>query len=158
MGFLRSSLFSFVLSAIVVSQTAVSAWEGPEDNKRETELLEMDDATLAWEAREPCVKASITTLVATNETIAKRKDALRYLTAIMAMKRKKDGKVPPWLYELTTQAEQGSAQECLATAQKVYLPSEVPPEGQEPGQPPAQEQAAKEQPAQEQSTREKKEK
>lgn len=123
----------------------VSAWEGPEDNKSEAELLEMDDATLAWEAQGPCVKASITTLVATHETIAKRKDALRYLTAMVAMKRKKDGKVPPWLYELATQAEQAVAQGCMDIARKVYFPSEASLNGQEQGQPPGQEQAVQQQ-------------
>ena len=144
-GFLRSFFFMFFLSGLVLSQTRVLAWEGPEDNKPETELLEMDDATLAWEAQGPCVKASITTLVATHETIAKRRDALRYLTTILAMKRKKEGKVPSWLYELATQAEQGAAQACMEIAKKVYLPPETPLEGQTQEQPPVQEQSAEKQ-------------
>jgi len=149
-GLLRSFLISLVVFGAFLSRTEVLAWEGPEDNKPEAELLEMDDATLAWEARGPCVKASITSLVATHESIAKRKDALRYLTAIVTMKRKKDGKVPSWLYDLTVRAERGAAQECMEIAEKLYFPPDTPPEGQEQGQPQTQEQAA----AQPQSTQE----
>jgi len=112
-----------VLCALLLPLVSLSlAWEGPDDNKSETELQEMDDSTLAWEAQGPCVMASITSLVVTGDTIAKRKAALRYLASIIAVKRKKDGKVPPWLYELAAQADKGSAQGCDAVARNVYLP------------------------------------
>jgi hypothetical protein len=119
-----------------------AAWEGPTDNKPETELQEMDDPTLAWEAQEPCVKASITALVVTKDTLARRKEALRYLASIVVMKRKKDRKVPPWLYELTAQAEKGSAQGCNDVAKNVYLPPATPPGEQAQDQPQTQEQPA----------------
>ena len=101
----------------------------------------MDDATLAWEAQGPCVSAAVTALAVTTDTIAKRKEALRYLAAILAAKRKKDNKVPPWLYELAVQADQGSASGCNDVARTVYLPPETPPEEQS-QDPQAQEQAA----------------
>ena len=125
-------------------------WDGPDDNKPETELLEMDDPTLAWETQEPCVTASLTSLVVTKDTIAKRKAALRYLASIVAMKRKKDGQAPPWLYELAVQAEKGSSQGCRDIARNVYLlpvpppgeQSEAPPQAQ--AQPPSGQEAAAE--------------
>lgn len=106
------------------------SWDGPEDNKSVAELQEMDEATLAWEAQGPCVRAAVTTLVASNDTLKKRKEALRYLASILVARRKKDGKIPPWLYEMSSQADKGSALGCNDVAQKVYLPSETPPEGQ----------------------------
>jgi hypothetical protein len=130
------------VGCILLLQTVTAAWEGPADNKPEAELQAMDDPTLAWEARGPCVKAAITTLVVTTGTVAERKDALRYLSMMLEVKRKKDGKVPPWLYELTAQAEKGSMQGCLDVAQKVYLPPETPPEEQPQDQQQAQEQAS----------------
>lgn len=108
----------------------------------------MDDPTLAWEARGPCEKAAITTLVVTTETVAKRREALRYLSTMLEMKRKKDGKVPLWLYELTAQAEKGTVQGCTEVAQKVYLPPETPPDGQAQEQQQTQEQTAQDKEAQ----------
>lgn len=107
------------------------SWDGPEDNKPATELQEMDEATLAWEAQGPCMRAAVTTLVASNDTLKKRKEALRYLASILAARRKKDGKIPPWLYEMSLQADKGSMSGCNEVAQKMYLPSETPLEGQE---------------------------
>lgn len=107
------------------------SWEGPEDNKPLAELQAMDDPTLAWEAQGPCVKATITTLVATPETIGKRREAQRYLASLIAMKQKKDGKAPPWLYDLVAQAEKGSLQGCNDVTRKVYLPPEAPAAGQD---------------------------
>jgi hypothetical protein len=106
------------------------SWDGPEDNKPVAELQAMDDPTLAWEAQGVCVNAAITTLAVTTDTIAKRKEALRYLAAILAAKRKKDNKIPPWLYELAAQADRGSASGCNDVAKTVYLPPETPPEEQ----------------------------
>jgi hypothetical protein len=106
------------------------SWDGPEDSKPAAELEAMDEPTLAWEAQGACVRATITTLVATKDTIDKRKEALRYLASILAVKRKKDGKIPPWLYELSSQADKGSMFGCNEVAKKVYLPPETPPEGQ----------------------------
>ena len=116
------------------------AWDGPDDNKPETELLEMDDPTLAWETQEPCVTASLTSLVVTKDTITKRKAALRYLASIVAMKRKKNGQAPPWLYELAVQAEKGSAQGCHDIARNIYLPPSPPSGEQSEAQPQTQEQ------------------
>lgn len=107
----------------------------------------MDDPTLAWEAQGPCVRAAITTLVVTNDTIAKRKEALRYLAVILATKRKRDSKVPPWLYELAAQADKGSASGCNDVAKTVYLPPATPPEE------PPQDQQAQEQTAQAPTTK-----
>jgi hypothetical protein len=80
------------------------------------------------------MKAAVITLVVTTETLTERKEALRYLFSMLAMKRKKDGKVPPWLYELAAQAEKGAMQGCTDIAQKVYAPPETPPEDQAPEQ------------------------
>jgi hypothetical protein len=129
-----------------------ASWDGPEDNKSPEELQEMDEPTLAWEAEGPCVRAAITSIVVSNDTISKRKEALRYLTAMLVAKRKKDGKIPPWLYEMASQAEKGSAPGCNDTAQKVYLPPPAPPEGQAPDA----QAAAKDAPAE--STKKKKKK
>lgn len=140
------------VNCVLLLQTALAAWEGPADNKPEAELQAMDDPTLAWEARKPCVKAAITTLVVTTATAAERREALRYLATMLEMKRKKDGKVPPWLYELTAQAEKGAVQGCTDVAQRVYLPSETPPDGQAQEQQQSPEQAAQ---GQDKSTQEK---
>lgn len=129
-----------LIGCALLLQTAAAAWEGPADNKPETELQAMDDPTLAWEAQSPCVNASITTLVVTQDTIAKRKAALRYLASLVVMKRKKDGKVPPWLYELLAQAENGAAQGCNDIAKNVYLSPETSPGEQDQQQ--AQDQSA----------------
>jgi hypothetical protein len=129
------------LGCVFLLQTVTVAWEGPADNKPEVELQAMDDPTLAWEARGPCVKAAITTLVVTTGTVATRREALGYLSLMLEMKRKKDGKVPPWLYELTVQAERGAVQGCTDVAQKVYFPPETPPEEESQEEQQAQEQA-----------------
>ena len=137
--FLQTVLLS--VGCVLLLQTVTAAWEGPADNKPETELQGMDEPTLAWEARGPCVKAAITTLVVTTGTVATRREALGYLSTMLEMKRKKDGKVPPWLYELMVQAEKGAVQSCVDVAQKVYLPPETPPEEQAQDQQQTQEQA-----------------
>jgi hypothetical protein len=90
----------------------------------------MDEPMLAWEAQGPCIKAAITALVVTSETIARRKEALRYLGTIIAVARKKDGKVPPWLYELAAQADSASLQGCNEVAKRIYQSSETSPPGQ----------------------------
>jgi hypothetical protein len=148
----RWSFSSLVITSLCLVFLPVpgAAWDGPDDNKPETELLEMDDPTLAlaWETQGPCVAASFTSLVVTKETVARRKAALRYLASIVAMKRKKDGQAPPWLYELAVQAEKGSAQGCHDIARSIYLPllpssgeqSEAQPQTQE--QPVASQEAA----------------
>jgi hypothetical protein len=106
------------------------SWESSEENKPAAELQAMDEPTLAWEAQGPCVKAATTAFVVTTETVTKRRDALRYLAFILDTKRKKDGKVPPWLYELAKHAEQGGVQGCHEVASRIYLPPEAPAEGQ----------------------------
>jgi hypothetical protein len=128
------------VGSVLLLQTMTAAWEGPADNKPEAELQAMDDPTLAWEARGPCVKAAITTLIVTTETATERREALRYLSTMLEIKRKKDGKIPLWLYELTAQAEKGAVQGCIDVARKVYLPSETPPaeQGQDQQQAPEQ--------------------
>jgi hypothetical protein len=103
------------------------AWENAEDNKPAAELQAMDEPTLAWEVQGPCVKAATTALIVTTDTLAKRKEALQYLALIITVMRKKDNKVPPWLYELASQAESGSLQKCNEIAKRVYLPPEPPP-------------------------------
>jgi hypothetical protein len=105
-------------------------WEGPEDNKPANDLQAMDDPTLAWEAQGPCVRAARTAFVVTPDTIVKRRDAQRYLALIIDTKRKKEGKVAPWLYELAKYAEQGAVQGCNDVASKIYLPSETPLAGE----------------------------
>jgi hypothetical protein len=133
------------VGCVLLLQTATVAWEGPADNKPEAELQAMDDPTLAWEARGPCMKAAITTFVVTTGTVAERKEALRYLSMMLEIKRKQGGKVPPWLYELTAQAERGDVQGCTDVAKKVYLPPETSPEEQVQDQQQTSEQAAQEQ-------------
>ncbi len=137
--------FSVFLSYACCWSTTGFSWDGPEDNKPAAELQAMDDATLAWEAQAVCVSAAITALAVTTDTIAKRKEALRYLAAIVAAKRKKDNKVPPWLYELSAQADKGSASGCNDVAKTVYLPPEAPPAEQ------SQDAQTQEQPAQQDS-------
>lgn len=127
MGLRVLQVILLLIGCVLPLHTVAAAWEGPSDNKPETELQVMDDPTLAWEAQGPCVKASITTLVVTQDTIAKRKAALHYLASLVVMKRKKDGNVPPWLYELLAQAENGSAQGCNDVAKNVYLAPETSP-------------------------------
>jgi hypothetical protein len=121
----------FVLTYLLLLPVLGWAWEGPEDNKPAAELQAMDEPTLAWEAQGPCLKASLTSLVVTGDTLAKRKEAQRYLASIIAIRRKQDGKAPPWLYELAAQAEKGSMQGCNDVAKKIYLPPETQPEGQD---------------------------
>ncbi|HXG21385.1 MAG TPA: hypothetical protein VNN62_20220 [Methylomirabilota bacterium] len=124
-------LLMFVLTYELLLPAIGWTWEGPEDNKPAAELQAMDEPTLAWEAQGPCLKASLTSLVVTGDTLAKRKEAQRYLASIIAVRRKQDGKVPPWLYQLAAQAEKGSLQGCHDVAQKIYLPPEPQTEGQD---------------------------
>jgi hypothetical protein len=104
----------------------------------------MDEPTLAWEAQGPCMKAALMAFVVTPTTVVKRREARRYLSSMIEIKRKKDGKAPPWLYELAIHAEQGAVQRCTDVAQKLYLPPEAPPEGQDQA---AQKQPAEDRPA-----------
>jgi hypothetical protein len=124
-----SLIFAFIYS--LLPPTLSWAWEGPEDNKPAAEIQAMDEPTLALEAQGPCLKAALPSLVATADTLAKRKEAQKYLASIIVIRRKQDGKVFPWLYALSAQAERGSIQGCNDVAQKVYLPPEVLTEGQE---------------------------
>jgi hypothetical protein len=66
----------------------------------------------------------------TTDTVVKRREARRYLAFILDTKRKKDGKAPPWLYELASHAEQGTVQGCHDVASKIYLPPEALSMGQ----------------------------
>ena len=131
--FFVGRLFSHIAYSVclpLACAAASLAWESAEDNKPPAELQAMDESMLAWEAQGPCIKAAITALVVTSETIARRKEALRYLGTIIAVARKKDGKVPPWLYELVTQADSASLQGCTEVAKRVYLSSETSSPGQ----------------------------
>lgn len=115
-------------SLMIFSATGLS-WEGPEDNKPVAEIQAMDDPTLAWEAQGPCIKAATTAFVVTTATVVKRRESQRYLAFIIETKRKKDGKVAPWLYDLAGHAEKGVVQGCREVASKIYSPPEAPPEG-----------------------------
>ncbi len=143
--------------SLVMFSATGRTWEGPEDNKPVAEIQAMDDPTLAWEAQGPCVKAAITAFVVTTDTVVKRKESLRYLAFILDSKRKKDGKIAPWLYELAKHAEQGAVQGCKDVTSKIYLPPEIPPEGEgQTQEASAQTSAEKSPPAKEGSKSEKK--
>lgn len=138
-------------SLVIFSATGLT-WEGPEDNKPIAEIQAMDDPTLAWEAQGPCVKAATTAFVVTTTTVVKRRESQRYLAFIIEAKRKKDGKVAPWLYELAGHAEKGAVQGCRDVTSKIYLPPEAPPESEGQAQDAATQTSEKSPPAKEENS------